>query len=160
MISVLSRISRSLSRWTMRLCILLVFVMLLLLSVQLIGRYFFGSPPSWTEEMAITLFGWVIMLAGSVGVRENFHVAIDLLTRESSAKLKAVMTRVVLAMTAVFGAVLTYAGYAYVVETRGLLSAALQYPIELLHVSALVSGLLITLHAVARFLEPEEAHND
>lgn len=142
----------------MRLCILLVFVMLALLSTQLIGRYFFGSPPSWTEEMAITLFGWVIMLAGSVGVRENFHVAIDLLTRDSSSRLKALLTRVVLVMTAVFGGVLTYAGYAYVMETRGLLSAALQYPIELLHLSALVSGLLICLHAVARLLERQEAN--
>lgn len=137
----------------MRLCILLVFVMLALLSTQLIGRYVFGSPPSWTEEMAITLFGWIIMLAGSVGVRENFHVAIDFMTRDATSRLRVLIARAVLALTAVFGVVLSYSGYSYVMETRGLLSAALQYPIELLHLSALASGLLICLHSVARLLE-------
>lgn len=153
MTAIISRVSRAVSRWTMRLCIGLVFVMLALLTTQLVARYFFGSPPSWTEEVAITLFGWVIMLAGSVGVRENFHVAIDLFTRDKPSRKQAGMAKLVLLLTVGFGAVLTYAGYAYLMETRGLTSAALQYPIEALHLSALVAGILICFHAFARFIE-------
>lgn len=153
MIHVITNASRWISRWTMSFCILLVYVMLLLLSTQLIARYFFGSPPSWAEEVAISLFAWVIMLAGSVGVRENFHVAVDLLSGDKPSILKRISDRLVLLLTLGFGGLLTVSGYSYVVETRGQMSAAMQYPIEALHLSAFVSGCLICLHALARFIE-------
>ncbi|MEQ6250974.1 TRAP transporter small permease subunit, partial [Sulfitobacter sp. HNIBRBA3233] len=48
-----------------------------LLVTQVLMRYFLGSPPSWTEELAIILFAWLVLLYATVGLREGFHVAIE-----------------------------------------------------------------------------------
>ncbi len=53
-------------------------------------------------------------------------------------------------MVTVFGAYLARSGWDFYDGTTGQLSAAVGYPIELLHSAAMVSGGLIVLHGLAR----------
>ena len=46
------------------------------------------------------------------------------------------------------GVFLAWAGWRYVADTRGSVSAAIGYPIELLHASAFVCGVLIAFYAL------------
>lgn len=50
--------------------------MTVIISWQVFGRFVLGSSPSWTEQTALTLMIWYALLAGSVGVRERFHIQI------------------------------------------------------------------------------------
>ncbi len=146
------------SRWlaasTKVVCVLVLFVMLGLLATQVVARYVFDAPPSWTEELAISLFAWLVLLYASVGVREGFHVAVDLLSRATPRAIRMVSDRIVLALTFVLGIALVLSGWRYTVDTAGQMSAALQYPIEALHAAAPAGGALIALHALARFVRP------
>ena len=54
-----------------------------------------------------------------------------------------------------FGVLLVIAGYDYVEGTLGVVSAAIGFPIELLHLAAPVCGMLIVVHAAARLLGAE-----
>ena len=60
--------------------------------------------------------------------------------------------RVTLAAILGFGVLLAIAGYDYVEGTLGVVSAAIGFPIEALHLAAPVCGALIVLHAAARLL--------
>jgi TRAP-type C4-dicarboxylate transport system permease small subunit len=147
----LSTASRSIDRLVANLCVLIVYVMLVLLMTQVIMRYFLGSPPSWTEELAINFFTWLVLLFASVGIRNNFHVALDTIP-DRFGKLKTSSDFVVTLLIAGFSFVMIYSGSLYVSETLSQKTAALQIPIATLYVSVPVSGVIIFIHCLSRML--------
>lgn len=151
-------LSDRVARLTSGLCVLLIFVMLGLLSLQIAMRYLLGAPPSWTEELAIILFCWVVLLYGSVGLREGSQVAVDLLP-ERFERIRAVSDRIVQVLVLTFGGLLFWSGWSYVLRTHGQRTAALQAPIDILYLSAPIAGGLIVLHAIAALISPR-AHDD
>ncbi len=154
-ITLISTTSRVTARLVAYLCSAIIFVMLAVLVTQVAMRYFLGSPPSWTEELAIILFAWLVLLYATVGLREGFHVAIDFIPARF-ARLDRWAHRWVAALAILFGCVTLMAGIAYVGRTSGQKTAALQMPIETLYLSVPVCGALFILHGVARLLTPGE----
>lgn len=47
--------------------------------VQIVARFAFNRPLPWTDELAVILYIWVILWAGSFMVPAKDHVAFDLL---------------------------------------------------------------------------------
>jgi len=153
--SLINTTSRVISRLVANLCVGLIFVILGLLVTQVLMRYFFGSPPSWTEELAIILFAWLVLLYATVGLREGFHVAIETIPSRF-VRLQGWANRWVAALAIVFGWVTLTAGIDYVLRTAGQKSAALQIPIEALYLCVPVCGVLFILHGAARlFVQPD-----
>ncbi|MBQ0751421.1 MAG: TRAP transporter small permease [Roseovarius sp.] len=145
------------SRLVANLCVGLIFVILGLLLTQVLMRYFHGSPPSWTEELAIILFAWLVLLYATVGLREGFHVAIETIPSRF-VRLQGWANRWVAALAVFFGWITLTAGSDYVLRTAGQKSAALQIPIEALYLCVPVCGALFILHGVARlFVQPDPA---
>ena len=151
--SLIDTTSRAIARLVAWLCMGIVYVMLALLVTQVGMRYFLGAPPSWTEQAAIILFTWLVLLYASVGLREGFHVAIETVP-PTWPRLRAWADRLVAALALVFGWVTLTAGLAYVARTTGQLTAALQLPIEVLYLAVPVSGGLFVIHAVAVLFAP------
>lgn len=145
--------SRVTARLVAYLCVAIVFVMLGLLVAQVLMRYFLGAPPSWTEELAIILFAWLVLLYATVGLREGFHVAIESIPARFT-RLHRWADRWVAALAILFGWVTLTAGAAYVDRTAGQLTAALQIPIEVLYLCVPVAGALFILHGAARLIAP------
>src|SRR3546814_2872346 len=109
-------------------------------------RYVFNRPPSWTEGLAVLLFSWSMLLMLAVGVRESFHVRMDLLIeRLPAAGGRRLQTLIDLA-TAAFGAYLAASGIDYALEMYGTTSAAIGYPIALLYSAAPTCGVLVFLY--------------
>ena len=154
LIKLISATSHLLGRLVANLCVLIIFVMLLLLVTQVLMRYFLGSPPSWTEEMAIILFAWLVLLYATVGLRQGFHVAIETIPARWTV-LNAISNRLVAVLVLGFGAITLWSGIAYVSRTSGQRTAALQMPIEALYLCVPVCGALLMLHAVALLIEPK-----
>jgi len=157
--SLIDTTSRVISRLVANLCVGLIFVILGLLVTQVLMRYFLGSPPSWTEELAIILFAWLVLLYATVGLREGFHVAIETIPSRF-VRLQGWANRWVAALAVLFGWVTLTAGIQYVLRTAGQKSAALQIPIEALYLCVPVCGALFILHGAALLLvqpDPAEA---
>ena len=76
-VSLITTTSRVSSRLVAYFCVGLIYLILGLLVTQVLMRYFLGAPPSWTEELAIILFAWLVLLYATVGLYEGFHVAIE-----------------------------------------------------------------------------------
>lgn len=147
--------SRVVSRLVAIICVGLIYTMLGLLVAQVLMRYFLGAPPSWTEELAIILFAWLVLLYASVGLQEGFHVAIETIPA-GWPRLQRWADRWVAVLACLFGWVTLTAGLAYVDRTSGQKTAALQLPIEVLYLSVPVCGALFILHAVARMIAPQD----
>jgi TRAP-type C4-dicarboxylate transport system permease small subunit len=132
-------------------------IMLVCIALQVVMRYVFGNAPSWSEELALLMFSWCIMGGIALGVREGFHVRLDVLINALPSPLRRGMETAIEAATALFGAYLTWSGLRFVDVTSGSVSAAIGYPIELLHALAPIAGGLICLFAVWRLIEGPKA---
>lgn len=144
-----SAAAAAVSAWT---AVAMTLVMLAVLVLQVVARYFFGVALSWSEELSLLLFTWVVLLVGSLGVREDFHVRLTLVPDMLPGVPARWLARLIHAGILAFGVMLAAGGHAYVVETIGQTSAAIAYPIEALHLAAPVCGALVALHALARLL--------
>lgn len=135
------------------LVVAMVAVMLGVLSAQVLLRYAFNVTLSWSEELSLGLFTWTVLLTAALGVREGFHVRMSLLIQRlpPAARLRA--EQAIHFATTAIGVFLTWSGWRYFADTHGSTSAAIGYPIELLHASALVCGALIALFALQAMLE-------
>lgn len=134
-------------RW---LVIALAVAMLVALALQVLMRYAFDRAPSWTEEFAITCFGWSMLLAIALGVRDGIHVRMDLLVELLPPPVQLALERLMLLLIAGCGAFLAWAGLRYAGDTAGAVSAAIGYPLTWLYASAPVSGALVCLFALER----------
>lgn len=128
--------------------VLMVVIMLTSLSAQVVMRYFFNIALSWSEELSLTLFCWVVLLSAALCVRENRHVRMTLLIERVPSAHRANAERGIYLMTAFFGAYLAFSGTTYCLETRGMTSPAITYPIEYLYAAGPVCGVLIALFAL------------
>lgn len=75
---------------------------------QVAARYVFGSPTVWSEELAISLFVWVAMLAIPLGFRRGEHLAIDVLSRRLRPVLVKCLATLVSALSVVALGVIGY----------------------------------------------------
>ena len=67
---------------------LIVLMLLLVGSVlwQVISRYVFASPSSWTEEIARFLLIWISLLGAAYAFRSGMHLALDVLPKKLQGK--------------------------------------------------------------------------
>lgn len=115
-------------------------------------RYLFHRPPSWTEELALLLFSWSMLLMLAVGVKELFHVKVNLADAVLPARLNEPLKGVIDLFITAFGGYLLWAGILYCSDMSGSRSAAIGYPIVLLYGIAPVCGGLILLFGLEHIL--------
>lgn len=141
-------------RWSLIAAVALMFACI---ALQVVMRYVFSNALSWSEELALLMFSWAALGGLALGVREGFHVRLSLLLDPMPAAARRWLERGIELLTAVFGAYLLWSGWRYVDITRGGTSAAIAYPIELLHGIAPLAGLFVLIFAVERLVSPPKA---
>src|SRR6202011_5593960 len=70
---------------------LLVIVEICILSAGVFTRYVLGNPLVWSDELATIVFLWLAMLGAVVAYRRGEHIALSVLVRRSSARVRAVL---------------------------------------------------------------------
>ena len=118
-------------------------IMLVVLSLQIVMRYLFSTPLSWSEEVAMLLFSWVVVIGCAVTLRAQGHASMELLVNAMPGPLKWALQRFIFCVMLVVGLYIASAGVDYLMMTRGDRSAAIRYPIEILQVSAPLFGALV-----------------
>ncbi len=136
-------------RWSLIAAVALMFVCI---ALQVVMRYVFGNALSWSEELALLMFSWAALGGLALGVHDGFHVRLTLVLEPLPAGARAWAVRAIELLTGAFGAYLVWSGWRYVDITRGGTSAAIAYPIELLHGIAPLAGLFVVVFAVERLL--------
>lgn len=124
-------------------------VMMVSLTLQIVFRYVFNSSLSWSEELALFLFTWVVLLAGSIGVREHMHVRLILVRDRFPPFGRKCFDAIAEGLTIAFGLLLLFKGWDYLVATteQGMVSAAVRYPLQYLYFAAPLAGGLIVFHS-------------
>lgn len=122
MVNTLETISRGMAageRLALKLLMLLLTVAVL---IQITARNV-GHFVSWSEDVALLLFTWIVFLGGSLAVREGTHYVIDVFS-ERFVRLRAVLGLVSVVGMASFLGLLVWQGCLMTYKVSGRISGA------------------------------------
>jgi TRAP-type C4-dicarboxylate transport system permease small subunit len=145
-------ITRLLDAILKRCLIVLMTVLVTAVSWQVISRYIFTSPSSWTEEVARFLLIWIGVLGAAYAFRMGVHLGLDVLPKKLSGAAATMLKIFTLMLIMLFSiAVLIIGGGELVILTWELKqhSAVLGLPIAIVYSVIPAAGILISLYAIA-----------
>lgn len=133
---------------------LLLLAVLVVTAARVAGRYLFGLPMPWSEELTRLLFVWLVML----GAARATHMRIELLqARLSPLPRRALEIGIALLSVGLLALLVRY-GYAMVELTTFDRFTALGVSVQYLYASVVIGGgLWIVLLLAATFLPDQRA---
>ena len=143
--------------------IVLMAALVVSVSWQVISRYVFASPSSWTEEVARFLMIWVGLLGAAYAFRTRVHLGLDILPQKltgRSAQILRLFTMMVVVLFSV--TVLIIGGGRLVAMTWELrqYSAVLGLPIAFVYSVIPLAGMLICVYAIAGGIDERVAQTE
>lgn len=85
----------------------------LIMATQVFWRYFLGSSLIWAEELCRYLLIWMTFLLAGAAFQRGDLVAVELVTRMVSPRMRRVLLAPAYLLTAAFLAVIVYYGWQY-----------------------------------------------
>ncbi|MCI7303360.1 MAG: TRAP transporter small permease subunit [Clostridiales Family XIII bacterium] len=139
-------------------------VMLGLLVIQVACRYCFHFPLAWSEELVRFIYVAVSYTGAIVAVRENEHICINIIPiilkkilkdRCREERVLKVLDLAADGICAVFWIFISYGvlGYIAEVKEKAMLSTANEWPMWIVFVPVLMSGILIIFHYIMNGIE-------
>jgi len=115
---------------------------------QVVARYAFNQPPTWTEELARFCQVWIVLLASSICVRKGSHLAVDYLgpaLRPGVRRAVAVFTG---SLIAVYSAVVVIWGVRLMMIGWVQTSPAMQLNMGLVYLVFPIAGGLMLVESI------------
>jgi TRAP-type C4-dicarboxylate transport system permease small subunit len=145
------------------LLVLMFIVLLALMLIQVIYRYFLELPLPWTEEIARYVFVIVTYLGASIAVSENSHIEINvrdlllskIITAQKSREYwNRVLTVGAEGVTLIIAAIISYEFVFMVVDdyTFDQVSISLGFPMYFVTGFVLLCLVVLTLHCLFRLV--------
>lgn len=135
-------------------------LMLTIIFVQVISRYFFGYTASWSEELSRYIFVWVTFLSLPVVSHQGGHMIVGVLTeRFKGEKLRLLLITGALCSSA-FLAIMVWQGIRMIQLATWQTSPAMEIPMSYMYYSIPLgcgAMLLITLDELFRLITRREA---
>ncbi|UZD24513.1 TRAP transporter small permease [Algoriphagus halophytocola] len=141
----------SLDRWIAHLLIFLMALMVLNVTWQVVSRYVFQDPSSFTDELSRYMLIWVGMLGAAYVAGKNEHLAIDILLTKLDEKAQDKLMILINCCVMVFALVVMVIGGSNLVYLTFILeqkSAVLQIPLAYIYGIIPFSGLLVIYYQI------------
>lgn len=130
-------------------CISIMGIMTLLVTWQVITRYFFNNPSVITEQLAQYLFVWLVMYGAAYVFGKRDHMAIVFLVDKMPPGLKKIVSMIQEIVIAVFAlGVMVYGGYKTTIRQMAQMDAALKVPMGVIYSAVAIGGLFIIFYSV------------
>ncbi len=118
---------------------------------QVISRYLFNDPSTFTEELARFVLIWVGLLGASYVTGQKGHLAIDIILQNCGSKMNKIINNAIYIFIFLFSAFVLIGGggnLVYITLSLKQTSAALGIQLGYVYIVVPISGLLICLYVV------------
>ncbi|TFD05102.1 MULTISPECIES: TRAP transporter small permease [unclassified Cryobacterium] len=126
---------------------LLVLILMLILT-QVISRFVFSSPFTWTEELARFALVWLTFISAGFVMARRLHVTVDLIAAKLSGIAAKAVNAFSIGVVLLVSASMAIAGTQFALSAAKLNAPATQIPMSVVYASAVVGFGLIFLHGV------------
>jgi len=127
-----------------------VFSLLTLLTTwQVLTRYLFNNPSTWSEELASYMFAWITLLGAAYVFGKRDHMDIPIIVdlfNDKVRKVLAVMSEVIIFIFAVV--ILIYGGIEITSLTMGQMSSSLPLAMGYFYASVPISGVFTAIYCL------------
>jgi len=122
---------------------------------QVLMRYVFNRPTAWTESILQLLVVWMVYLGLAVTFRTGALVSVDLLLTGTRGLVRRTLEATILLLSLVLLAHMVWYGSAMVQRGASNINPVLGFAMSWGYLAVPVGGVLATLAALARFVDPE-----
>ncbi len=133
------------------LLVILLGLMVINVTWQVVSRYVFQAPSSFTDELSRYMLIWLGMLGSAYLAGQNGHLAIDILPQKLTGRPKVrlmIFIHVVIIAFALPVMILGGGNLVYITYVLGQKSATLQVPLAYVYSILPLSGLLILYYQI------------
>ena len=120
---------RILDRAEESLAAVLLAAITLLTFTQVVLRYVFDTGLIWALEATTYLFGWLVLIGMSIGVRTNSHIAVDLVLSSLRGRLRTAVVLIGIALSLGYTLLMLYGSVTLVSQLRVFGSLAHDIPL-------------------------------
>lgn len=120
--------------------------------LQVVMRYVFNAPLSWTEETVRYLLIWVTFLGFGLAVYKKTEMSVSILTEILPAWIKGKLEFVITSLVLLFLAVFTAEGFVFAFESREIMAIALPISFFWINISAPLGGVFLFLLYALRLI--------
>ena len=116
--------------------------------VQVVARYVFNQPPTWTEEFARFCQVWIILLASSICLRKGRHLAVDYLGPALAQEARRAVAVITGCLIAIYSSVVMIWGVRLLMIGLVQTSPAMQLNMGLVYLVFPIAGGLMLLESI------------
>lgn len=129
-------------------------IMVGLVVYQVITRYVFNHPSSWSEELVSYMFAWTSLFGACLVTGQRGHMNIPLLVDKvgpSGKKVLSIISEVIILIFSVV--ILIYGGFKVTSLAMGQLTSSLGCPVGVFYSVLPAAGVIMALYAVINLYE-------
>ena len=145
----MNQLKKGLDKVLSIICAAMFSFMSLLAVYQVVTRYVFNSPSSFSEELLTFSFAWMSMLAATLVFGERDHMRLAFFADKLQGKkgtMLALVTEVIILIFTIL--VLLYGGIAITKLTMTQVTASLAIPMGYVYSIMPICGVLITIYCI------------
>ncbi len=121
--------------------LLTLLVILLCVILQIISRYIFNTPFSWTEEISLFAFCWFTFMGSAVCSYEKTHLEVDFFYNRLHGRVRRILRIIILTLVILLEGVMVVIALWTMTRQQGISSVAARLPVSL-YTLAVVLGFL------------------
>lgn len=141
------------------LSLLIIVALIIVVSTNVISRYFFHKSFAWSDEVSIFLLAWVSMISIAVGVELKLHISLSFLVDKFPENLQKYIRYMGIILTFMFGLVFLFYGFWIVKSGWKATLPATKLPSSTGYLFVPVSGAMIILSTIKMLLYPNLSLN-
>ena len=134
------------------LCMVLILVLVL---AQVVMRYVFNTPLTWSEELAVFVMIWLTFIGSLICMRDNEHIEVTILVDHMPRALKRIVMIFSRLASIIFLLVVAYYGLELVMENVGVTSVANQLSMGLVYTIIPLSSLGMVYYLIRAIVKGE-----
>lgn len=140
-------------------CVIALIAMLVLLTYQVILRWF-GYSNAWSEEVARYLFIWIVFIGSSMAVQTGSHITITTAVKIWPKKLRPYMELLGTFVWIAFSGVITFIGADFAIRlyNMGTISLGLQINTAIPFSGVIIGYGFMTIRIIQHQLIPQFKH--
>ena len=141
-------------------CLSLACILLALISClgmwQVVSRFVFSQPSTWTEESMRRLLIWMVLLGVVAAFRQGALVSVDLMLRLSKGAWRATVRAIITGVNLAFLSVVVYFGIDLVLRVRFQTFASMDISMGWAYAALPAGALLGVIAVIAHHLDPHD----
>ncbi len=123
----------------------------ILLFIEVVLRYIFHSPTTWSQEVAIYIFTWTMFAGAAYTLSVGKHIHIDILLSHLAPKPRQMIEAFTGFLGFLFCAYVTYQAWNFValaIQMKKLSATTLRVPVWTIEASVFVGFLLLSIQYI------------